>query len=558
MNIYGPEFELKNTQINFPVITDCDSTAETFLVIKNNGKEDLTIEKQLQNSNLFIINKLPVKIQSDKSDTIHLRIQENRMGQLRFWDTLVIKECNIHIPVEFIVEKQDYSFSTSKDTIKFGDIIKCGDLKISDKFIIEIEKHITSDVKLIQIVKPDNCFLNIEEGDILLDFNEIKIDLDLKNEGSFHNNIQLILHPCNKLIDLVLTGNVIIPKLSVEPKELSFSITDEFSETSKNIKVFNKGECDIVISSFENISPPFFVNNSLFPFTLKPKEFKDIYISYIPGSSSVDTNVIYCISTLPCELSEEITLTGKSTFEIIKRISMYSNENKLVKPGDSVEVPYCIKSVSDLPLHNLGIQSLEFDLLYNPSTLFPSDVIISQNLKNNKNLIKFEWKLKDRGKINIFAEFENPEKILDTELFIFKGQTYLGNNSITFLSLDSFKINSKIKIEVESDPVKIEFYGCLIDSRLIQKIENEFLSIANSLIYVNAFEIEYYVLSKLDEVKIDIFDLNGKKTNIIQNLPEKLGINRLLINTENLGNGAYLIKYEHSNNIAIKKILIMN
>jgi hypothetical protein len=104
---------------------------------------------------------------------------------------------------------------------------------------------------------------------------------------------------------------------------------------------------------------------------------------------------------------------------------------------------------------------------------------------------------------------------------------------------------------------KVDKYGNMVSVKNINEFETENFEINT---FPNPFNLSFTIdlkLSRNGNVKIELYEISGKKIRIIENKDINSGNYKYLINTPELGSGIYFLRFNINKNVYSRKILLI-
>lgn len=205
-----------------------------------------------------------------------------------------------------------------------------------------------------------------------------------------------------------------------------------------------------------------------------------------------------------------------------------------------IQIPELVNEVSELTLR----------LKFNPNVVYLKENSLLNNIQNwtwekPKNLFNGEYEIKGQGILN-----PNQKVKLFDVVFVGLLNDYQSTDINITTDLDCQKYNYILT------PIKVN-QVCMNETRLITLTGSKFFinEISPNPASINT-KIKYGVGFDV-ATKIDVFSTDGKLiTNLVDNY-QKSGDYEIILNTNELENGVYYIKYVAGPYISIKKLLII-
>lgn len=546
----NPDFILNYDYILIPPLKLCDEYYDTTIMILNNSKVNL--EFVIERNEDIEIDNYNILLESQKDTTLHIKFKPKSEGNYTINLEIKAEPCNIKKYLRIDGSKEGVIFSFDKDTIDFGTLLKCRD---STDEVVKTKiftKGKGSDKSRIIDVKVYGIFEhNIEVNKSISDSLEFEVIFPNSYEGNYSGEIIITLDPCGIEKTLFIKGLRTNPKFSLSSNEIDYSLNEVESLVQKSLIIKNNGIIAFTINAFDNIIPPFSLDNDnpILPLTLYPDSSLTFKINYHQTEISKDSIEAKILINKPCNMSENIKLKGE-TFSSNETITFlqYFEHPELLKVGDTTKVSLVLSSYLNYNLEDLTIDSVYLDCSFNPLVLDLLEINKGNCLEKNTNSDLSYIIYNDIGKtfVKIYNNKEklsSPCKIIDLS---FRG--LLGNTLNSYLKLDSIHIFSNKKVEIirTNSLINLED-NCNLDNRLVAVHNHPFLKILQNI-------IEFRIISE-DKTTIKLYNLIGNEVYTIIDDFLKPNIYKIVIDRGKLASGIYFLIFKNGN--IIKRQIVL-
>lgn len=434
-------------------------------------------------------------------------------------DSLIIESCGryYYLPLYGIGSNRNLQFLVSK--IHFGSIC------INEAKEIELEIAINSDSLPLPIdsitILNTSIFQLIEgyEPQILQPNQRLKIKIRFtpKVIGEITSFLDITyLNQQQYVFSLPIEGTGIGTDLTFSTNDLRF--IPEI--TTRQVTIINPSGSNVQVDSFTFSPPNTFRVNTTFPFLIPSGSAKIIEIEYV---GNVINEARMDIFASPCAVIKSVSLGPYIGFSIIWADTI---ENE---PKGTISIPIFFKNTENSPYN--GIREFEAKLLFNAGIFMPIDIfseygnarIYAQDLVNDHRIVTF----------SVNGNFPTEGVLATINGYIGLADTDISN--IEFLTESKFWGKSTI---VLTNHGLIKLIGLCGNRRLFRDSSNIYvLSLSpnpiRSLLYLT------YYISKIDNIHIKIFDVQGNLVFDELVLPNSFGENSLTIDVSNLLPGVY-------------------
>ncbi len=535
--IYEPIINF-NSNINLK-IDNCSRDTVFTLNIKNTSPDRISL-KQFSSNNLQILD-LPIEIEpfGNADISIYLKLNENVEN---INENISYEPCSMALPINIIAEYSGIIPELSVNSVDFGTLYFC-QTPIENEINLQILNY-KSPVEIKQIEYQNNLFsLDIQENQFLQEINSIKVRLLTNQIGQHSSIISLIIGDCNDTIRILVNANVIDLSYAFSTKTLDFGIVQPGSEEVLTFSFKNNSDDDIVISGVGFLDSRFLiVTPASSPISLRSGETVLFEIKYIPEDFEENLETFASILiTSPCKISEIITLKGNSPKKklTINATLELPQAKVFVEAGKKVKIPIRLYSTDTNKLAQGEINSLRFNLLYNPKILYPETISPSGSIVNNYNKLTINEIGSGIAKIEITPN--NANLINDGEICVVEFLGLLGNSFNTYLTFDSVEILSPNDFIISKLNGEVEIISnCLPESRIIEYSEKPEIKLISE--NYNTIEIEITKVTD-NNFELVIFDLMGNQLMNISEKNNKAGKYRYTIDKNQFATGIYLFTF---------------
>lgn len=341
----------------------CENETLGQIEIKNQGGNDLIV-KQLdikgQNyEDFFVVNQTPIVIPPDSIYYLQVIFRPKSFG---FKTAELLIHSNAYpdsiLTIILNAKKDLVDFTLPADTINLG--LLCPNESFDTTFAITNTGTLPLMLNVLTSANLNSFTQNIfipENQHNQLTFNF----KGLPNEGRFIEQITIFDTICGIRKNIFVIGEIQLPRISSDSLYIQAVIG---TKSNSNITIKNIGPRPIEIKSISNVVGPFEINLPTFPIKLDVGEKVDLPIVYSPTENWNDTlNLI--INFDPCQQSHSTKIIGSPVLAsaTIKTINLEGY------PGDIVAIPIILEE--DINLEQAQVNSIDVDLFFNPTLLYP-------------------------------------------------------------------------------------------------------------------------------------------------------------------------------------------
>jgi hypothetical protein len=237
-----------------------------------------------------------------------------------------------------------------------------------------------------------------------------------------------------------------------------------------------------------------------------------------------------------------------SYLQTLERVRIFLPSELAVESGDTVSIPV---EISNVP--TTGIDSLEIEFYFNPSTLRFTSLSHENTLTSDWNLEKLDFQ--PAGRINIQMSAGNK---ISSAGNLFKIQFQVqetATNDTVELSFNNALLNGgEYFVETKGSMITIKTTTNVVES---SNLPVEFSLWQNYPNPFNPVTTIPFSLPKAEKVKIEVFDLLGRNIGTILNQEMSIGLHEIRFEAHDLPTGIYVYKIVAGDYIAKKKCLLM-
>jgi len=505
-----------------------------------NSSPDRIVLEQFYSSNLQILD-LPIEIEPFGSADVSIYFQLNdNIEYLN--ENLRYEPCSMALPINIVAEYVGIIPVLSSSSVDFGTLYFCQS-PVEKEINLQILNY-KSPVEIKQIEYQNNLYsLDIQENQFLQETNSIKVRLSSNQIGQHSSVISLVIGDCNDTIRIPVNANLIDLSYALSTNILDFGTVQPGSEELRTFSFTNNSADDIVVSGIDFLDNRFvIISPASFPISLRSGETVSFEIKYVPQDFEEELETFASIQlSSPCQISEIISLKGNSPKKklTINATLELPQAKVFVEAGKKVKIPVRFYSTGANTLSQGEINSLRFNLVYNPKLLYPETILPSGSIVNNYNNLTIREISTGIAKIEITPK--NTNLINDGEICMVEFLGLLGNSFNTNLTLDSVEILSPNDFIISKLNGEVEITSnCLPENRIIDySAKPEIKMISDNY---NSLEIEITKVTD-NNSELLIFDLMGNQLMNISGMNNKAGKYRYIIDKNQLASGVYVLTF---------------
>lgn len=317
----------------------CDQSMDTTIMAYNRSAAPVSVESVEATAGLEHLGPvLPHTVEPGDSVALRVRVSARRNGQ--FIERVVwgLGPCADSIVVTVRGGKEGALFRLDRDRLQFAPRVSCDDMAGLDSLtvfndgstepIIIRSVQVTGDAGFVER-SPGAAGTVVPPGGsapIRFAFNAAAI-------GPHTADVRLLLGPCDTVVAIALSGDVVPVGLSVAGNDIGSTPVAQPRRSLVTLK--NTGAVPMRIESLENVVAPFRVVLSPLPTTLAPGGEVAIEIELNPDAPGTYAPTALARVSEPCALDVPVELTGIGTAG--DRFCVDGNANGRV--GETVEIP---------------------------------------------------------------------------------------------------------------------------------------------------------------------------------------------------------------------------
>ncbi|MGE5479180.1 MAG: hypothetical protein ACM3U1_01980 [Chloroflexota bacterium] len=361
-----PRLSIPSATLNFPEIGDCEEYSMLKVTFTNPGREDVTIKEQPADERLVFATPLPVSLKGGESKEIELRFYY-KFDPVPFNTDIKYEPCAKSIPVTVNGSRQGLSVSFSGDSIYVGGLATCSDLK-SISTTLDITAF-GGEIEIGDISVTAGFTTDIIPGTKINGKQTFRLTFVPSAKGFFSGELRVKYEPCDREKVIILTGYLGDLSLSGYPAEYDFGKLAPGAATPITAYCRNTSQFPIHIASIEGATPPFSVTplyGVSLPVTLQPDSSIYFEVRYNQTEvSKTDTAKIKVVIDSPCDFKYTYVFRGATTNpNAIVRAALITAPRYSVEIGDTVMIPFELRSLGVETFAEAGIDTIEFYLSY--------------------------------------------------------------------------------------------------------------------------------------------------------------------------------------------------
>lgn len=555
-----PSAEILPINMDFPKITDCIASLDTFIIIKNTGRVDLVLGN-ISDSRIQILNSLKT-IYVGETDTLKFRYLPSQNIE-NFDLNLNFAPCNLNFAIPIKAQKDGYVVTFDKNKLDFGIVNDCAyPSGKKDSLLINVN-GISSTNLIVNAIKLPNAFkTNLKIGDSFSPGNnQIYITFDANKANEMSGDLEITLAPCNSTYKIPLSGNW---------KTLSYTIVDtlrfgSLSVNESNIMssmIVNNGSAQIILGGISLTKTPFSIKDGEItsPVPLDNGVAHGINFEYkaiVPNKD--DTLIVYLQVLEPCKFDIPIVLIGDSRKVLDTLLFEFADTTRII-PGEMAFVSLKVKEITNFNLKDIKMKGLNFTFSYNPTVVEPlykdinKLIYYSNEIKQNDVISTAVSTTQNANEFLVELEFAKDISINSGELFQLRMDTFLSDSIFSSINLNDAKLisNKQFNYKIEGGLIELSDI-CIKNLRLIKF--GTFAQVFDVYQSSNQLTFIYEVVSQ-NLLQVNLTDLNGNIIKEIVNGSLKSGVYEIDLNKNDFPSGVYLATYRTDDMLITRKILI--
>jgi hypothetical protein len=409
--------------VDFPPLTECQTTKDTVISIQNTGNVLLQVIAVEQAPVFITTDSLPISIQPGETKQLNLTFSPTAQGNFNGRVVLQYSLCANTDTIALSGIKQGVVFVTT-DTLNLGELVICRDSAISVTDSIVNATNVGTGGTITSVSIDPHFETTLKRGTLLPPGISTKFDVSYELDasaplGPVLGKMTIIISPCNieKTIYLkAVKGDVKFEKVA----DLDFGKRETGSDSVATISFINNGTATSLINSINGVFPPFSISSIVpaVPDSLAPGDSIVIFVKYSPINIKKDTATITIGCNEPCVYHADAMITGEGIkpVEILPVELTVSIPNIKDSINRDISIPIIITSKDQLLKSKA--KSFYAEISFNKTILLPFDST-------------------DLGTINGgLRKLTLVGGISDT-LYVMNFKTALGDAESTVISIDS-------------------------------------------------------------------------------------------------------------------------
>lgn len=554
--IHTPDFKFNTANIEFPKLTECQSTTTRSISITNTSKVDISFTEQPQDSRFKILH-LPITLKAGVSGILQFEYTALTTGNDNIPVTVVSNPCSVEQSFVASISKVGVVYNLQPDTLDFGTIWNCyPDISVKKELNMNassLEVHPDS-LYIKNVTTPDGFAALIEPG-IKINQGDMKIPVVFipAFEGDFTGEIQFTLMPCEVMKKAVLKGSRRDLNYSVEG-QIDFGKIYPDEKVTKQLHFRNTSNSAITVNSIVGITAPYFIGqaNPSFPIVLEPNSELVYNIDYTTNQTGIDSLVITLSLSEPCSKEIAVLLIGECSNPPVVKVNIKLPEAIISDEGRIFTIPVTIENTSD-SLKFAGISMVEIKLAYNPTMMFPDDGRAGTAAEQTSSFLLAEELM---GLTSVKFDISDPSLITNGVFAEIDFLALSGNEPISYISVDTVIFQSKLPIEYVTNVAKCEVSGlCLPGQRIVEIGSAAAMTFVCPQPLTDDCEIEYK--TAIDgQLSVAIYNGQGDMIYQIYYGYANHGSYSSIVPVTNMSNGMYFVVLKSGISTKILKFIV--
>lgn len=326
------------TEILVGTIGACDQSMDTTIMVYNRSAAPVSVESAGVTAGLEHLGPvLPHEVLPGDSVALRIRVTARRNGEFIERIAYGLAPCADSIVVMVRGRKEGALFRLDRERLQFAPRVSCDGAASLDSLMV-LNNGSTEPITIRSVeVTGDAGFIEPgpgAAGTVIPPGGSapIHIAFNAADIGAHSANVRLLLGPCDTVVTIALSGDVVPVSLSVAGNDIGTTPVAQPRRSFVTLK--NTGAVPMRIESLDNVVAPFRVVSSPLPITLAPGGEAVIEIELNPDAPGTYAPTALARVSQPCALTVPVELTGTGTAG--DRFCVDGNANGRV--GETVEI----------------------------------------------------------------------------------------------------------------------------------------------------------------------------------------------------------------------------
>ncbi|MBE2188676.1 MAG: T9SS type A sorting domain-containing protein [Candidatus Kapabacteria bacterium] len=559
IEIIDPKLDFSTLVFDFSNLPTCVSEIDTFITVSNNTTYPFNLNKQGADNRFLIVEAFPIVIGANSQVDVKIKIRFTTTDT--YFVNIPYLPCTMLSPQIAIIPPQIELEITVKNEIDFGIIKNCEE---SGTVTLDFDINASNIGGYIgNIIHSGTHFSsNVTQNKILnQNSNKFTVTLDQTVPGIYLDSLVFVIKPCDERIVIKLKAertNPLSPQ--IEGLLIAFGsdalgVVEQFNQTWTNPDPTE----DLIITSITVPAPFELISHTPadFPLIIPPQGNIIIVYEFKRLVGGDYTDYVTANVAQPCNLTIEFGITGEAVDDRMVRIdSEIRPSNIVAELGAVFDIPIFMFVQDGFAINGTGAESLSLYISYEPTMLYPENVVVSANYINSitqASIIESQ-----PGKLIVNANLSNLENLVSGNWFNIRAQALLGNKIVGPLVIDSVVFTSIIMIDVEEFEGQLQIVGnCDLDSRLLDLSGNVGMVLTGANPLSGTTELVYSTVTE-DLTAIKIYNSFGELVETLVEGNFKPGNYTITIDAAKYSSGAYLIRMISGMAVRTEKLIILN